>query len=337
MNETAEREGRPGDRRKQRHRRRRSPDDSPPRARRSSSPVGARRQSTTPVAEIDGERRSACGPMRPAKSPTSTPSSPRSASASAVSTCWSRTPGGGSFAPLGEITEEQYHDTFDVNVKGNHLHRPGPPRRSFPDGASVILIGSNASAPGAAPAFSVYSASKAAVRTSLAAGRSTSRTARSASTPLFAGIPVDSPVSSAWFPTMRSRASSTPSPPRSPWVCVADPAEIAGAALFLASCRTRASSTASSSSPTGDRLRCREDGRGPRRVEAPGGQAAAGDRVLDEDGRDRGGGIERFGVQDPVAGRGAVEEQRQLLAERLGSVAPALRAASVSRAAKAFL
>jgi NAD(P)-dependent dehydrogenase (short-subunit alcohol dehydrogenase family) len=29
--------------------------------------------------------------------------------------------GGGSFAPLGEITEEQYHDTFDASVKGTLL------------------------------------------------------------------------------------------------------------------------------------------------------------------------------------------------------------------------
>src|SRR4051812_35188760 len=26
--------------------------------------------------------------------------------------------GGGSFVPLGQITEEHYHDTFDTNVKG---------------------------------------------------------------------------------------------------------------------------------------------------------------------------------------------------------------------------
>jgi hypothetical protein len=42
----------------------------------------------------------------------------------------------------------------------------------------------------------------------------------------------------------------------------------------------------------------------------------------DEDGCDRGGGVEGFGVQDPVAGRGAVQEQRQLLAELLGVGGP---------------
>src|SRR6201999_113108 len=29
--------------------------------------------------------------------------------------------GGGSFAPLGQITEQHYHDTFDTNVKGTLL------------------------------------------------------------------------------------------------------------------------------------------------------------------------------------------------------------------------
>jgi hypothetical protein len=40
-----------------------------------------------------------------------------------------------------------------------------------------------------------------------------------------------------------------------------------------------------------------------------------GDGVVDEDGGDGGGGGEGAGVEGPGAGRGAVEEQRQLLAE----------------------
>ena len=61
--------------------------------------------------------------------------------------------GGGSFAPLGQITEEQYHDTFDTNVKGTLLTVQG----ALPllvDGASVILMSSTTSALGGA-AFSV--------------------------------------------------------------------------------------------------------------------------------------------------------------------------------------
>jgi NAD(P)-dependent dehydrogenase (short-subunit alcohol dehydrogenase family) len=70
--------------------------------------------------------------------------------------------GGGSFAPLGEITEQQYHDTFDTNVKGTLFTVQGAlPLLS--DGASVVLMSSTTSALGGA-AFSVYAASKAAIR-----------------------------------------------------------------------------------------------------------------------------------------------------------------------------
>jgi NAD(P)-dependent dehydrogenase (short-subunit alcohol dehydrogenase family) len=70
--------------------------------------------------------------------------------------------GGGSMLPLGSITEEQYDDTFNRNVKGVLF----TVQKALPllvDGASVILTGSNVSIKGT-PAFSVYSASKAAVR-----------------------------------------------------------------------------------------------------------------------------------------------------------------------------
>jgi NAD(P)-dependent dehydrogenase (short-subunit alcohol dehydrogenase family) len=70
--------------------------------------------------------------------------------------------GGGSSLPLGSITEEQYDDTFSRNVKGVLF----TVQKALPllvDGASVILTGSTASIVGMA-AFSVYGASKAAVR-----------------------------------------------------------------------------------------------------------------------------------------------------------------------------
>ncbi len=70
--------------------------------------------------------------------------------------------GGGSMLPLGSITEEQYDDTFNRNVKGVLF----TVQKALPllvDGASVILTSSNVSIKGT-PAFSVYSASKAAVR-----------------------------------------------------------------------------------------------------------------------------------------------------------------------------
>src|SRR5580658_774632 len=68
----------------------------------------------------------------------------------------------GEFAPLGSITEAHYDKTFGVNVKGVLF----TVQKALPllvDGASVILNASIVSIKGM-PAFSVYSATKAAVR-----------------------------------------------------------------------------------------------------------------------------------------------------------------------------
>ncbi|MDN4984300.1 SDR family oxidoreductase [Bradyrhizobium sp. WYCCWR 13022] len=70
--------------------------------------------------------------------------------------------GGGSMLPLGQITEQQYADTFDRNVKGV-LFTVQKALPLIQDGASIILTGSTAGTEGTA-AFSVYAASKAAVR-----------------------------------------------------------------------------------------------------------------------------------------------------------------------------
>lgn len=70
--------------------------------------------------------------------------------------------GGGEMAPLGAISEEHYQKTFDTNVKGTlfTVQKALPLLR---DGASIILTSSTTSISGT-PAFSVYSATKAAVR-----------------------------------------------------------------------------------------------------------------------------------------------------------------------------
>jgi NAD(P)-dependent dehydrogenase (short-subunit alcohol dehydrogenase family) len=70
--------------------------------------------------------------------------------------------GGGGMVPLGDITEEHYHDTFDRNVKGT-LFTVQKALPLLSRGASVILAGSTTTIEGTA-AFSVYSASKAAIR-----------------------------------------------------------------------------------------------------------------------------------------------------------------------------
>lgn len=70
--------------------------------------------------------------------------------------------GGGQIAPLGAITEEHFDKTFNVNVKGL-LFTVQKALPLLPDGASIILNASITSIKGT-PAFSVYSATKAAVR-----------------------------------------------------------------------------------------------------------------------------------------------------------------------------
>jgi NAD(P)-dependent dehydrogenase (short-subunit alcohol dehydrogenase family) len=70
--------------------------------------------------------------------------------------------GTGSFAPLGEITLEHYDQIFDVNVKGLVF----TVQKALPlmtQGSSIILTGSSTGVMGT-PAFSVYSATKAAIR-----------------------------------------------------------------------------------------------------------------------------------------------------------------------------
>jgi NAD(P)-dependent dehydrogenase (short-subunit alcohol dehydrogenase family) len=68
----------------------------------------------------------------------------------------------GSLAPLGAITAEQFDEVFDVNVKGTLFTvQKGLPLLQA--GSSIVLTGSTTGTKGTA-AFSVYSASKAAIR-----------------------------------------------------------------------------------------------------------------------------------------------------------------------------
>ena len=70
--------------------------------------------------------------------------------------------GTGAFAKLGEITPEHYDQIFDINVKGTVF----TVQKALPlmsDGGSIILTGSSTGVMGT-PAFSIYSATKAAIR-----------------------------------------------------------------------------------------------------------------------------------------------------------------------------
>ncbi len=70
--------------------------------------------------------------------------------------------GGGPLVPLGSITEEHYDSVFDVNVKAVvfTVQKALP---LMPNGGSIVLNASIVSIKGF-PAFSIYSATKAAVR-----------------------------------------------------------------------------------------------------------------------------------------------------------------------------
>jgi NAD(P)-dependent dehydrogenase (short-subunit alcohol dehydrogenase family) len=70
--------------------------------------------------------------------------------------------GGGSLLPLGQITEEHFDKTFNTNVRGL-LFTVQKALPLMPPGSSIILNASTTSIKGN-PAFSVYSATKAAVR-----------------------------------------------------------------------------------------------------------------------------------------------------------------------------
>jgi NAD(P)-dependent dehydrogenase (short-subunit alcohol dehydrogenase family) len=70
--------------------------------------------------------------------------------------------GGGTFAPLGAISEQHFDQTFGTNVRGT-LFTVQKALPLLSDGASIILTGSTAGSEGIA-AFGVYAATKAAIR-----------------------------------------------------------------------------------------------------------------------------------------------------------------------------
>src|SRR5207237_10445170 len=71
--------------------------------------------------------------------------------------------GAAKFAPLGKITEEHYDSLFNSNLKGL-LFTVQKALPLLPDGASIILNASIVASKAIAPEWSVYSATKAAVR-----------------------------------------------------------------------------------------------------------------------------------------------------------------------------
>src|SRR5271163_225276 len=131
------------------------------------------------------------------------------------------------FAPLGKITEEHFDKLFDINVKGTLF----TVQKALPllnDGGSIILNGSVASVKGT-PAFGVYGATKAALRSFVRTWTSDLKDRHIRSNVISPG-PTDTPVIDGQPADAIARIVST-----IPMGRMGEPNEIARAALFLAS------------------------------------------------------------------------------------------------------
>ena len=140
--------------------------------------------------------------------------------------------GGGSLAALGQITEQDFDATFATNVKGVLF----TVQRALPlltDGASVILTGSTTSAQGG-PAFSVYAATKAAVR-NFARSWIIDLKEQGIRVNVLSPGPTKTPGLVGLVPEEQQQGLLDQFANSVPLGRVADPGEIANAALFLAS------------------------------------------------------------------------------------------------------
>jgi NAD(P)-dependent dehydrogenase (short-subunit alcohol dehydrogenase family) len=141
--------------------------------------------------------------------------------------------GGAEFAPLGQITEAHYDKWFDINVKGL-LFTVQKALPLMPDGGSIVLNASIVSILGR-PAMSVYSATKAAVR-SFARTWTTDLKARRIRVNALSPGPVDTPAVDNLVGSPEGKAQFDAevraTVPLARW---GEPDEIAKAAVFLAS------------------------------------------------------------------------------------------------------
>jgi NAD(P)-dependent dehydrogenase (short-subunit alcohol dehydrogenase family) len=131
------------------------------------------------------------------------------------------------FAPLGKVTEEHFDKLFGINVKGT-LFTVQKALPLLKDGASIILNGSVASVKGT-PAFGVYGATKAALRSFVRTWTLDLKDRHIRSNVISPG-PTDTPVIDGQPADAIARIVST-----IPMGRMGEPDEIARAALFLAS------------------------------------------------------------------------------------------------------
>lgn len=141
--------------------------------------------------------------------------------------------GGGEFAPLGAITEAHFDKTFNINVKGL-LFTVQKALPLLPDGASVILNASIVSIKGI-PAFSVYSATKAAVR-SFARSWTVDLKERKIRVNVVSPGPIETPAIDGLVKSEEeAKQFKAGMASQVPLGRMGDPDEIAKAAVFLAS------------------------------------------------------------------------------------------------------
>jgi len=141
--------------------------------------------------------------------------------------------GGGEFLALADITEEHVDRIFATNVKGT-LFTVQKALPLLQDGASVILTGSTTAVTGT-PAFSVYSASKAAIRSFARNWALDLASRRIRVNVLVPGATVTPGWRGLSETEEQHRAFVAASEAATPLGRMAEPDEIAAAALFLAS------------------------------------------------------------------------------------------------------
>jgi NAD(P)-dependent dehydrogenase (short-subunit alcohol dehydrogenase family) len=138
----------------------------------------------------------------------------------------------GEFAALGEITEAHFDRTFGVNVRGSlfTVQKALPLMRA---GGSIILTGSTTGSTGT-PAFSVYAASKAAIR-SFARNWILDLKGTGIRVNILSPGPTATPGVHGLVPEPEREQFTELLASQIPLGRVAQPEEIAAAALFLAS------------------------------------------------------------------------------------------------------
>jgi NAD(P)-dependent dehydrogenase (short-subunit alcohol dehydrogenase family) len=138
----------------------------------------------------------------------------------------------GDFKPLGQIDEANFDRTFNVNVKGT-LFSVQKALPLMTEGGSIILTGSTAGSTGS-PAFSVYGASKAAIR-SFARNWILDLKGTGIRVNILSPGPTSTPGVQGLVPEGQADEFEASLASLVPLGRVAHPDEIAAAALFLAS------------------------------------------------------------------------------------------------------